>query len=117
MPSLYTDGVDPSGRRLRPSRRRRRPSRAYLGTYQNSYYGPLTVTSDGGALSMSMGPPDSPTKFVLTHFDGNAFTFDTIGENTTGTSGATFTLGPDGTATSVNLAAYDTTGLGTFTRG
>ena len=89
---------------------------AYLGTYQNSYYGPLTVASDGGALNMSMGPPDSPTKFVLTPFDGNTFTFDTIGENADGPSGAEFTLGPDGLATSVTLTFYDKTGLGTFTR-
>jgi len=89
---------------------------AYLGTYQNPYYGPLTVNSDGGALNMSMGPPDSPTKFILTPFDGNTFTFDTIGENANGLSGAEFTLGPDGLATSVTLTFYDKTGLGTFTR-
>ena len=54
---------------------------AYVGTYQNPYYGPLTVTFDGGALNMSMGPPASPTNFVLAHFDGDTFTYDTIGEN------------------------------------
>ena len=53
---------------------------------------------------------------MLTHFDGVVYTFDTIGENAAGKSGATFTLGPDGTATSVDLAFYDQTGLGTFTR-
>ena len=31
-------------------------------------------------------------------------------------SGAVFTMGPDGTATSVTLTFYDATGLGTFTR-
>ena len=34
------------------------PLDAYVGTYDNSYYGPLTVSADGGGLSMSMGPPD-----------------------------------------------------------
>ena len=90
---------------------------AYVGTYLNPYYGPLTVTFDGGALNMSMGPPASPTTFVLAHFDGNTFTYDTIGENASGKSAAVFTMGADGTATSVNLPFYDTTGLGTFTRG
>ena len=65
---------------------------------------------------MAWGRRPARRSFILTHYDGNTFTFDTIGENATGTSGAEFTLGPDGTATTVNLAAYDTTGLGTFTR-
>lgn len=112
----YTSAVDP--RWTTPPTNPAPPAAdsAYVGTYQNSYYGPLTVTSDGGALSMSMGPPDSPTKFILTPFDGDTFTFDTIGENASGKSGAQFTLGPDGTATSVTLTYYDQTGLGTFTR-
>ena len=91
------------------------PLDAYVGTYDNSYYGPLTVSADGGGLSMSMGPPDTPTTFVLSPFDGDVFTFDTI-DNIAGKSGATFSMGPDGTATSVNLAFYDLSGLGTFTR-
>jgi CubicO group peptidase (beta-lactamase class C family) len=90
---------------------------AYEGTYQNSYYGPLTVTAAGGQLSMSMGPADRPTSFPLTPFDGDTFTFETIGENANGPSGAVFALGPDGRAATVELAFYDPTGLGTFTRG
>jgi CubicO group peptidase (beta-lactamase class C family) len=89
----------------------------YEGVYQNSYYGPLTVVAAGDQLTMSMGPPERPTSFPLRPFDGNTFVFDTIGENASGPSGAAFTLGPDGRAASVELAAYDTTGLGTFTRG
>jgi hypothetical protein len=90
---------------------------ALVGTYQNSYYGPLTVTADGGTLAMSMGPPSGPTTFVLTPFEGATFTYETIGENGSGRSGAVFTLGPDGKAAKVNLPFYDQTGLGTFTRG
>lgn len=89
---------------------------AYAGTYDNAYYGPLTVTAAGGTLAMSMGPPDAPTTFDLTHFDGDQFTYETIGENAAGTSGAVFTLGAGGTASSVNLPFYDQTRLGTFTR-
>ncbi len=105
---------------------------AYVGTYQNSYYGPLTVASDGGVLSMTMGPPDSPTTFRLTHFDGNTFTYETIGENGVGPSNAVFDVGGNGVASSVDLPFYahlpDSTdegnspdtatpqGLGIFTR-
>ncbi len=113
---LYAEGVDPKWTNPPASPAPPAAESAYVGTYQNPYYGPLTVTSDGGALSMSLGPPASPTTFILTPFDGSTFTFETVGENATGTSGAEFTLGPDGNATTVVLAAYDTRGLGTFTR-
>jgi len=89
---------------------------AYEGVYQNSYYGPLTVSADGDQLTMAMGPAGRETTFPLRPFDGNTFVFDTIAENANGPSGAVFTMGPDGTAVSVQLAFYDTTGLGTFTR-
>jgi len=89
---------------------------AYVGTYANSYYGPLTVTAANGALSMSMGPAGNPTTFPLTHYDGDTFTFQSIGENATGISGAVFTSGTGGQAARVKLGFYDTRGLGTFTR-
>ncbi len=92
------------------------PLEVYVGTYDNSYHGPLVVTDDGGALAMTMGPEDKPTTFPLGHYDGDTFTFESIGENATGISGAIFTVGGDGTATSVRLEFYDDRGLGTFTR-
>jgi hypothetical protein len=90
---------------------------AYTGSYANSYYGPLTVSAANGQLSMAMGPAGKPTTFKLTHFDGNTFSFETIGENANGLAGAIFTIGAGGTASSVRLDFYDQTGLGTFTRG
>jgi CubicO group peptidase (beta-lactamase class C family) len=93
-----------------------RPLDAYVGTYANSYYGPLTLTADGEALTMSMGPPDRPTTFPLTHYAGDTFTFESVGENANGLAGAIVTVDDDGTAASVRLDFYDRTGLGTFTR-
>lgn len=89
---------------------------SYTGRYANGYYGPLTVTETKGNLAMTMGPQDAPTTFALTHFDGDTFTFETIGENANGLAGAIFTLGEDGKATRVVLDFYDRTGLGTFVR-
>jgi hypothetical protein len=89
---------------------------AYAGRYGNSYYGPLEVSADGGKLSMSMGPQGAPTNFALTHFAGDTFSFETMGENANGLAGAIFTLGGDGHATKVVLDYYDRTGLGTFVR-
>jgi len=96
-----------------------KPSRgldSYAGTYGNSYYGPLTVTAKGGALSMTLGPEAAPTEFALTHFDGDTFSFETAGENANGLAGAIFTPGDDGNAQKVVLDFYDRTGLGTFVR-
>jgi len=88
----------------------------YAGTYANPYYGPLTVTAEGGGLTMAMGPPEAPTTFALTHYSGDIFTFESIGENANGLAGALFSVDDAGTATSVRLDYYDRTGLGTFTR-
>ncbi len=87
-----------------------------MGRYGNSYYGPLVVSAEGDKLSMSMGPQDAPTKFALSHFDGDTFSFETIGENANGLAGAIFTLGEDGKPSKVVLDFYDRTGLGTFVR-
>jgi len=89
---------------------------AYAGSYGNSYYGPLTVSAEGGKLSMRMGPQAAPTTFALAHFDGDTFSFETIGENANGLAGAIFTVGADGKASKLVLDYYDRTGLGTFVR-
>ena len=93
------------------------PLEIYVGTYANPYYGRLTVAADGDDLTMAMGPGDRSTTFPLTHYAGDTFTFETIGENANGLAGAAFTLDPDGgMAVTVRLDFYDRTGLGTFTR-
>ncbi|SDL92520.1 CubicO group peptidase, beta-lactamase class C family [Arthrobacter sp. ov407] len=92
----------------------------YVGSYANSYYGPLSVAVESGVLSLELGPAGRTTKFALKHFDGNTFSFESIGENANGLAGAIFAPGADGaggTASSVRLDFYDQTGLGTFTRG
>ena len=88
----------------------------YAGTYDNAYYGPLTVSVVNGTLQMTMGPSAKPTTFPLTAYDGDTFTFQSIGENATGTSGAIFKPGPNGAVDAVTLTFYDQRGLGTFTR-
>jgi CubicO group peptidase (beta-lactamase class C family) len=93
-----------------------RPSTDYTGVYASSYYGPLTVRTEGDGLVMSLGPKASPTTFPLKHVDGDRFVFETIGENANGLSDATFAMSPAGSATSITLGFYDTAGLGTFRR-
>ena len=89
---------------------------AYAGSYGNNYYGPLVVSAFGNGLSMTLGPQAAPTTFALTHFDGDTFSFQTIGENANGLAGAIFSIGDDDKAFKVVLDFYDRTGLGTFLR-
>jgi CubicO group peptidase (beta-lactamase class C family) len=89
---------------------------AYAGTYANNYYGSLTVSDVGGKLQMTMGPAAKPTDFPLTAYDGDTFTFQSIGENATGTSGAVFKPGPANRIDAVTVTFYNDHGLGTFTR-
>ncbi|MFJ8165982.1 serine hydrolase [Streptomyces sp. NPDC096136] len=86
-----------------------RADSAYTGTYDNPYYGPLTVTSDGGgALTLSLGP--KPLRYPLTHYAGDTFSFETSGENAVGRTGVTFSNG------TVRIEYLDAEHLGTFTR-
>ena len=89
-----------------------KPNAFYAGTYQNSFYGPITITP---SLHLLIGP--HPNDYPLTHWDGNVFSFYPTGENAVGITAATFTPNPAGTqAGSVTLEYYNDDGLGTFTR-
>ncbi|KQQ86699.1 serine hydrolase [Arthrobacter sp. Leaf137] len=92
------------------------PTRRYTGTYDNPYYGSLVVFEEGGGLAMRMGPEDRQTTFALTHFDGDTFSFESIGENGNGLAGALFAEPRRGSSPQVALDFYDRTGLGTFTK-
>jgi CubicO group peptidase (beta-lactamase class C family) len=91
-----------------------RPADTYTGTYRNDYYGPLRITARDGELTMELGP--KPLRLPLTHYDGNTYSFTTVGENAVGRSGAMFTVAPDGKASEVRVESLDGNGLGTFTR-
>ncbi len=67
----------------------------YTGSYANSYYGPLTVAVENGVLTLELGPAGRTTKFPLNHFDGDTFSFESIGENGNGLAGAIFAPGAD----------------------
>ena len=87
---------------------------AYTGTYANDYYGPMTVSDQGGKLVMQLGPKKQ--RFVLHHYNGDTFSYSTSGEMAVGLSGVTFTVGSGGHADKVRVENLDTSGLGTFTR-
>jgi CubicO group peptidase (beta-lactamase class C family) len=91
------------------------PDAFYTGTYDNSYYGPIRVVSEGTSLHLLIGP--GPNDYVLQHWSGNLFAFYPTGENALGITAATFNADAGNTrAKSVTLEYYNTTGLGMFTR-
>ncbi|WP_043646069.1 serine hydrolase [Nocardia thailandica] len=86
------------------------PLPAYAGTYANNYWGPATITEEGGALVLVLGPKGM--RYPLRHWDGDTFVFDLQSENA-----------PPGTISradfagnTVRLEYFDQNGLGTFTR-
>lgn len=96
---------------------------AYVGTYRSSLYGAAQVTSGPGGLVLSLGP--APQRYTLTHWDANVFSYLPTGENAIGIgpwiSAVTFTVGPKGQATSVDIEQLNgqppiSPALGTFSR-
>ncbi|MEW2136401.1 serine hydrolase [Streptomyces sp. NPDC005409] len=87
-----------------------REDSAYTGTYTNPYYGRARVEAgQGGGLVLHLGP--KPMAFPLTHYDGDTFSFETVGENAIGRTGVTFTDGR------MRVEYLDADGLGTFDKG
>ncbi|NBE55954.1 serine hydrolase [Streptomyces boluensis] len=91
-----------------------RADSAYTGTYANDFYGPMTVSARGDELVMQLGPKKQ--RFTLRHYDGDTFSYRTMGENEVGLSGVTFSVGSDGRAEKVRVENLDANGLGTFAR-
>ncbi len=87
---------------------------AYVGTYANAYFGDVEVADRGGALTIVEGP--GRMTFPLTHYDRDTFTYRTIGENASGLTGVTFTVGPDGRAQAVMVRSLNDNGDGVFSR-
>ncbi len=99
------------------------PNAAYVGSYQNDYFGPITVSESGGGLVLTAGPKNQ--QFPLSHWDGQTFTLNPAGlrgsepggENVDdGSISAVTFAGAGDTASSVTVEAWNRNGLGTFTR-
>lgn len=86
---------------------------AYIGTYNNDFFGPLKITETSEGLSISIGK--NVTK-PMKHFDRDSFTYEMETENLFGNSGITFAIGADGKATSVLVENLNNHGQGLFTR-
>lgn len=92
-----------------------RPNTAYLGRYQNSYYGPVTVEAMNGSLAMAIGPRNQV--FRLAHWNDNTFSYEPTGENAVGISAVSFTIEAGAVvATKLTIEFLNQNKLGTFVR-
>jgi len=87
------------------------PDDAYLGSYDNDFYGRFEVIADGDGMSVVEGP--ARRTFPLTHWDANTFTF-VGGPLPDERARLEFTVGPDGRASALTIP--DANGLGTLHR-
>ena len=87
-----------------------KPPAAYVGTYNNDYWGAATVTDKDGKLTVSLGP--RPDTYQLTHWDGDVFTFSFVTENAP--PGTISTAKFDGGK--LTLEYFDDDKMGTFTK-
>jgi CubicO group peptidase (beta-lactamase class C family) len=87
---------------------------AYLGSYANDFFGDISIIEKDSGLAIVQGP--KKMTFAMKHYDRDTFTYETEGENAVDTSGITFTIGPDGKATSVLVENLNVHGEGAFKR-
>ena len=90
------------------------PLERYAGTYRNAYVGTAEVITAGNGLQLLLGP-DRLSR-PLTSLGQHRFSYAPIGENNTGPSAVTFTLGPDGRPTTVRIDNLNSHGMGTLQR-
>lgn len=86
----------------------------YAGDFTNDYFGDISVSIDGDALVLHLGP--DLTAFPMRHFNNDVFLYQPVGENAAGESAVTFTVGPDGVASSLAIENLDISHHGTFVR-
>ena len=88
----------------------------YAGTYHNDYFGDLMVVRRGDALMLVVGPKQA--EYRLSHWDGDAFTFEPSGENANpgSISKVSFIRNAGGRAAKVDVEFFDGTGWGMFVR-
>ena len=88
---------------------------AYVGTYDNDYFGPAAIEERSGHLVVVLGP--KRMAYPLSHWNGNEFSFEPSGENANGVTAMTFTTDAAGTHATKFVIEYLNEGKhGTFTR-
>ncbi len=89
------------------------PLTDYAGVYTNEFYGPLTISVEGGALVAKIGP--AARTFPLRPYDGNVFSAQ-VPYSDAWIPSVKFTAPAGARANSVTMELFNEDGLGTFVR-
>lgn len=87
---------------------------AYVGVYQNDFYGEVEIVTGAEGLVMRIGP--EPREVPLRPYDRDTFSWLPVGENAAGRSGLSFLIGPDDTAIALRDEYLAKHGPGLLTR-
>lgn len=89
---------------------------AYVGRYDNAYFGPATVEEADGGLVLRLGSGQAP--LAMQHWDGDSFIVQPMSENQPqgSVSRVDFSRTAPASAASVTIEHLDENGLGTFER-
>jgi hypothetical protein len=89
---------------------------AYVGHYDNAYFGPATVEEADGGLVLRLGSGQAP--LAMQHWDGDSFIVQPMSENQPqgSISRVDFSRTAPASAASVTIDHLDENGLGTFER-
>lgn len=87
---------------------------AYVGRYRNDYLGDVFIVKGEDGLVLQAGP--KKLEFPLKHWNRDTFIADLVPEVENFPSAVTFTIGPDGKATSAFIDGLNGNGAGTVTR-
>jgi hypothetical protein len=87
---------------------------AYVGAYENDFFGDIEIIDRDGRLAIVAGP--NKMTFALQHYDRDTFTYPTIDESAVATAGVYFTIGADGRAQAVLVEDLNVDNQGAFTR-
>lgn len=91
-----------------------RPLKQYTGTYYNDLYGPVSITTSGGALKVTMGPKKISSK--LRSWGGDTFVLYWPGVLTSG-AGVQFHSGRSGRINAVAIEGMNDDLTGVFIKG
>jgi CubicO group peptidase (beta-lactamase class C family) len=87
---------------------------AYAGDFTNDFYGAISISVDGDALTLHLGP--DLTAYPMRHYAHDVFLYQPTGENAAGESAVSFAIGAGGSASSVTIEILDISHQGTFVR-
>jgi CubicO group peptidase (beta-lactamase class C family) len=90
------------------------PLEAYLGDFENDYFGTLSVVTEGDELVLLLGPDQAA--YPMRHYNRDVFLYQPTGENAGGESAVTFSVSAEGQAMSVTIENLDINHQGAFIR-